>query len=74
MLISHKCLWNSIELLGHVKQSIQYIDEDCKCKKLLNYTIRLLFFLRYLLKSVKCTSITKLDMLLTILIMIPLLN
>ena len=40
MLISHKCLWNSIELLGHVKQSIQYIDEDCKCKKLLNYTIR----------------------------------
>ena len=41
MLVSHKCLWNYIELIENVKQSIRYLDEDCKHKKLLNYTIRL---------------------------------
>ena len=41
MLISHKCLWNCIELIENVKQSICYLDEDCKHKKLLNYTIQL---------------------------------
>ena len=41
MLVSHKCLWNCIELIESVKQSIRYLDEDCKCNKLLNYTIRL---------------------------------
>ena len=39
MLVSHKALWNCIELVGHVKQSVQYIDEDLKRKKLLNYLV-----------------------------------
>ena len=40
MLVSHKALLNCIELVGHVKQSVQYLDEDLKQKKLLNYLVR----------------------------------
>ena len=39
MRISHKALWNSIELVENVKQSIVYIDGDINRKKLLNYLI-----------------------------------
>ena len=40
MRISHKALWNSIELVENVKQSIVYIDGDINRQKLLNYLIR----------------------------------
>ena len=38
--ISHKCLWNCIELIGDIQLSIKYLDEDMKRRKLLNYLIR----------------------------------
>ena len=37
--ISHKCLWNCIELIGDIQLSIKYLDEDMKRRKLLNYLI-----------------------------------
>ena len=40
MCLSHKTLWNCIELVGHVKDSVIYLDEETKRKKLLNYLIR----------------------------------
>ena len=40
LIISHKVLWNCIELVNHVKKSIIYIDEDRNRRKLLNYLIR----------------------------------
>ena len=40
MRLSHKTLWNCIELVGHVKDSVIYLDEETKRKKLLNYLIR----------------------------------
>ena len=27
MLMSHKCIWSTIELLGHVKNSLKYLDD-----------------------------------------------
>ena len=38
--ISHKCLWNCIELIGNIQLLIKYLDEEPKCHKLLNYLIR----------------------------------
>ena len=38
--ISHKCLWNCIELIGNIQLSIKYLDEESKRRKLLNYLIR----------------------------------
>ena len=37
--VSHKCLWNCIELLGDIQQSIKYLNEEMKHRKLLNYLI-----------------------------------
>ena len=41
MRISHKCLWNCIELMMHIKDSVKYLDEDVQKRKLLNFLIRL---------------------------------
>ena len=40
MRISHKCLWNCIELMMHIQDSLKYIDEDVQKRKLLNFLIR----------------------------------
>ena len=37
--ISHKCLWNCIELIGNIQLLIKYLDEEPKCRKLFNYLI-----------------------------------
>ena len=40
MHIWHKAVWNCIELIDHVRQSVIYVDADTNRKKLLNYCIR----------------------------------
>ena len=40
LCVSHKCLWKCIELVGDIQQSIKYLSEEIKCRKLLNYLIR----------------------------------
>ena len=37
--VSHKCLWNCIELLGEMQQSIKYLNKEMKRRKLLNCLI-----------------------------------
>ena len=37
--ISHKCLWNCIELIGNIQLLIKYLDEESRRRKLLNYLI-----------------------------------
>ena len=41
MRLSHKLLWNTLELVQNVDDSVRYIDEDVNHRKLLNYTMRL---------------------------------
>ena len=40
MQISHKCLWNCLEIIPHVKGSLIYLEDEVKRKKLLNYLVR----------------------------------
>ena len=40
MRISHKAVWNCIQLIDHVCQCVIYVDTDTNRKKLMNYCIR----------------------------------
>ena len=41
MRLSHRALWNTLELVQNVKDSVKYIDEEYKRRKLLNYLMRM---------------------------------